>query len=346
VNWQLNNSLYANDDSPAVSTGPSANVFGYESQQSTPSQYTNDYVSPTALQHAPQPGFEVYPWPGAGNDTVSLGTPNPGIPNFAGTPEGTFSDSDPVMYAEEEDWQQHHHQYTTHRIKTEPEPEPEPKLNPPQHKRTKTPPNEQTTSPPSSRIPTHRPQTTPSPAPPADNNNTNNSSSKSTLRSASRASKNTQQYHPAETPRERKSRNSHNLVEKQYRNRLNTQFEILMNTLPASMRSPAGTAAGAGVGVGMGMGMGMGASASGGDSDGPGLESAAGGRGGVSRGRGSSSAAHHGAFETVGGERRLSKAQVLDMSARYIRSLEQERDRLVEEKEVLMEDVRRLRGEG
>jgi hypothetical protein len=34
------------------------------------------------------------------------------------------------------------------------------------------------------------------------------------------------------------------------------------------------------------------------------------------------------------------------MSARYIRSLEQERDRLVEEKEVLMEDVRRLRGEG
>jgi uncharacterized protein (UPF0335 family) len=34
------------------------------------------------------------------------------------------------------------------------------------------------------------------------------------------------------------------------------------------------------------------------------------------------------------------------MSARYIRSLERERDRLEEEKEELMEDVRRLRGEG
>jgi predicted nuclease with TOPRIM domain len=45
----------------------------------------------------------------------------------------------------------------------------------------------------------------------------------------------------------------------------------------------------------------------------------------------------------VGGQRRLSKAQVLDLSARYIRSLERERNRLEEEREVLFESVQRLR---
>ena len=55
------------------------------------------------------------------------------------------------------------------------------------------------------------------------------------LRSASRTSKNTQQR-TQETTDERKSRNSHNLVEKQYRNRLNAQFEGLLETLPDTLR--------------------------------------------------------------------------------------------------------------
>ncbi|KAH8910059.1 hypothetical protein BR93DRAFT_935728 [Coniochaeta sp. PMI_546] len=53
------------------------------------------------------------------------------------------------------------------------------------------------------------------------------------LRSASRTSKNKQER-VAETTEEQRSRNSHNLVEKQYRNRLNAQFEDLLHALPES----------------------------------------------------------------------------------------------------------------
>ncbi|RBQ83432.1 hypothetical protein VDGD_06328 [Verticillium dahliae] len=51
------------------------------------------------------------------------------------------------------------------------------------------------------------------------------------LRSASRASKNAARR-PAESAEERRTRASHNLVEKQYRSRLNAQFEGLLNALP------------------------------------------------------------------------------------------------------------------
>lgn len=57
------------------------------------------------------------------------------------------------------------------------------------------------------------------------------------LRSASRTSKNTGKA--AESTEQQRSRNSHNIVEKQYRNRLNAQFEELLATLPLS--SPAGS---------------------------------------------------------------------------------------------------------
>ena len=42
------------------------------------------------------------------------------------------------------------------------------------------------------------------------------------------------------------------------------------------------------------------------------------------------------------GERRLSKAQVLDMSAKYIRTLEREREELEEQREELMENLQRM----
>ncbi|KAK1835202.1 hypothetical protein QBC39DRAFT_341928 [Podospora conica] len=64
------------------------------------------------------------------------------------------------------------------------------------------------------------------------------------LRSASSSSKN---FAPrsTETAKERKERDSHNLVEKKYRNRLNAQYEGLMNILPPEMQSPTrATAAG------------------------------------------------------------------------------------------------------
>jgi len=63
------------------------------------------------------------------------------------------------------------------------------------------------------------------------------SKSKSKLRSASRSSKNVANK-PDETCEERRTRNAHNIVEKQYRNRLNARFEALLNVLPPSLRSP------------------------------------------------------------------------------------------------------------
>ncbi|KAM0545201.1 hypothetical protein ACHAPJ_011468 [Fusarium lateritium] len=61
------------------------------------------------------------------------------------------------------------------------------------------------------------------------------SSRQSKLRSASRTSKNNRDK-PNDTPEDRRTRASHNLVEKQYRNRLNAQFESLLHSLPEQVR--------------------------------------------------------------------------------------------------------------
>jgi hypothetical protein len=59
---------------------------------------------------------------------------------------------------------------------------------------------------------------------------------KNKLRCASRSSKNIN-HKPDETAEERRSRNAHNVVEKQYRSRLNARFEGLLSALPNSLRS-------------------------------------------------------------------------------------------------------------
>jgi len=61
------------------------------------------------------------------------------------------------------------------------------------------------------------------------------SSRQSKLRSASRTSKNSRDK-PNDTAEDRRTRASHNLVEKQYRNRLNAQFESLLHALPDQIR--------------------------------------------------------------------------------------------------------------
>lgn len=114
---------------------------------------------------------------------------------------------------------------------------------------------------------------------------------KSKLRSASRASKNTH-HKPAETPEERKTRASHNLVEKQYRNRLNIQFENLLNSLPDLSRDNEGEV--------------------GEDGD-------------------------------VEGERRVSKAEVLDMARRHIKQLEKDKLGLETERDQLLQMMETLR---
>ena len=115
---------------------------------------------------------------------------------------------------------------------------------------------------------------------------------KSKLRSASRTSKNTH-HKPAETPEERRTRASHNLVEKQYRNRLNAQFESLLNSLPEIPRSGEGQD----------------------DDDGG----------------------------EADGERRVSKAEVLDMARRHIKQLEKERADLERERNGLLDTMEKLR---
>lgn len=108
------------------------------------------------------------------------------------------------------------------------------------------------------------------PMSPASNASTATAGNKSKLRSASRTSKNTH-HNPPATEEERKNRESHNQVEKQYRNRLNAQFELLLGVLPSELR----------------------ASSEDGDSN-----------------------------EMSTGDRKVSKAEVLEMAKRHILSLE------------------------
>ncbi|KAI1340438.1 hypothetical protein F5Y15DRAFT_422922 [Xylariaceae sp. FL0016] len=114
---------------------------------------------------------------------------------------------------------------------------------------------------------------------------------KSKLRSASRTSKNTH-HNPPASAEERKSRETHNNVEKQYRNRLNAHFESLLSALPESMQCGEGE--------------------EGGDS----LDSS---------------------------DRRVSKAEVLDMARRHIKALERECATLEGERDELRDSMEKLR---
>ncbi|KAI2626483.1 hypothetical protein GGR54DRAFT_653306 [Hypoxylon sp. NC1633] len=119
----------------------------------------------------------------------------------------------------------------------------------------------------------------------------NNAASKSRLRSASRTSKNTH-HNPPASVEEQKSRETHNQVEKQYRNRLNAHFESLLEALPETMQAGDG------------------------DEEGEPLDLT---------------------------DRRVSKAEVLDMARRHIQALERECAALEGERDELRNDMARLR---
>ncbi|KAI0014046.1 hypothetical protein F4779DRAFT_203551 [Xylariaceae sp. FL0662B] len=114
---------------------------------------------------------------------------------------------------------------------------------------------------------------------------------KSRLRSASRTSKNTH-HNPPATVEERKSRETHNQVEKQYRNRLNSHFESLLDVLPETMQTGEG------------------------DENGESLDLT---------------------------DRRVSKAEVLDMARRHIQALERECAALEGERDELRSNMVKLR---
>ncbi|KAI0127827.1 hypothetical protein BJ170DRAFT_733439 [Xylariales sp. AK1849] len=131
----------------------------------------------------------------------------------------------------------------------------------------------------------------------------------SKLRSASGNSKNTH-HNPPSTEEERKSRASHNQTEKQYRRRLNTHFELKRKTnLSVLFRLlealPESMRGG-----------------SGGDDDDEDIE--AGGSGG-------------------GSEKKISKAEVLEMATRHIKTLGRECAALEDERDELRENIEQLR---
>ncbi|KAK0654329.1 hypothetical protein QBC41DRAFT_59232 [Cercophora samala] len=97
------------------------------------------------------------------------------------------------------------------------------------------------------------------------------------------------------TPEERRARRNHNLVEKQYRNRLNAQFERLLAVLP--------------------------------------LDQHKGGHLGQGGGDG---------FATD--EKRMSKAEVLDLATRRIKALEMEKERLNRERKELLRNMDLMAG--
>ncbi|KAI1393858.1 uncharacterized protein F4822DRAFT_439759 [Hypoxylon trugodes] len=116
-------------------------------------------------------------------------------------------------------------------------------------------------------------------------------SGKSRLRSASRTSKNTH-HNPPASAEEQKSRETHNQVEKQYRNRLNAHFESLLDALPETMQAGEG------------------------EDEGEALDLT---------------------------DRRVSKAEVLDMARRHIQTLERECAALEGERDELRNNMARLR---
>ncbi|KAI2612817.1 uncharacterized protein GGS25DRAFT_529363 [Hypoxylon fragiforme] len=133
------------------------------------------------------------------------------------------------------------------------------------------------------------------------NHHHHHSNKSSRLRSASRTSKNTH-HNPPSTAEEQKSRDTHNQVEKQYRNRLNAHFESLLDALPENMQ--AGEVCDENPNPNP-------------NGDGEGLMDLS--------------------------DRRVSKAEVLDMARRHIQALERECAALEGERDELRSNVARLR---
>ena len=195
--------LYSSGSSPIVSESSSLRLYGGASQQVSPSLYADSYISPKNPQ-----GFDFY-----ATDYFRLDPSESGVvasPDLVGS---NLSDLGPAEYGCE----------TMYRGEEAPKGESSSAV--PRTKRTRTAPKQDFGAARSVSSRQRRPETG------------SDSSGKGKLRSASRTSKNTNQK-SNETTEERKTRNAHNIVEKQYRNRLNARFEGLLGALPNSFRSP------------------------------------------------------------------------------------------------------------
>ncbi|KAK0646054.1 hypothetical protein B0T16DRAFT_152434 [Cercophora newfieldiana] len=221
----LSSSTYSSASSPLISAPPSVGLYGQQSQQTSPSVYGGSYVSPTTLQ-----GFDLYP-----SDNFGLVTPESCVFASPALPESNLNDLELAAYDDEEEAM-----YGVNEIAAKDLP-----IDMSQHKRARTV-SEQDAG--TRWIHLMSPGTDGSPLSTdsalataiGDGGSSSSSSSsskgKSKLRSASRTSKNAN-HKIDETTEERKTRNAHNIIEKQYRNRLNARFEGLLGVLPNSVRS-------------------------------------------------------------------------------------------------------------
>lgn len=281
--WQSSGSgsIYSGSASPVIPLHP--NPYDFQYGQGATEQSFGDFVTPTNI-HNVQPGFDfTYPWAGSGDSNdggssvlssgMGLSSSLPGtMPS--GMRPGLSLGASPEDFSEGAEIEER---------------------RPSSSKRAKKSPASDRASISSSQG-THAnlgPHGTIS----ATQLDSGSGKQKplSKLRSAARTSKN-QVHRPSETMEERKSRNSHNIVEKQYRNRLNARFESLLNALPDTIRGEGG---------------------SGEDSE---IQN----------------------FDI--GEKRVSKAEVLDMARRHIQALERDRDALEKERDDLLDDMEQLRG--
>ncbi|KAK3357459.1 hypothetical protein B0T25DRAFT_158854 [Lasiosphaeria hispida] len=207
------------------------------------------YVSPMSLQNTSIPGLDFIPWPRIGtgdlidnmgtgtSQSVVLASPALSYEPLVGTPEGGFSDSDLAAFMDLPDMTQ---QQSRLQEPTQPgygTQGTEFGESSSHSKHTKKSAKQDVAAARSLPSGSNRRLAAAATVIVPENINTADSRGKTKLRSASRSSKNIQ-IRFAETVEERKTRNSHNLVEKQYRNRLNAQFESLLNTLPDAVRSP------------------------------------------------------------------------------------------------------------
>jgi len=214
----VGNSPYSSSSSPAVSAHSNIALYEYAPLRNSPNPYDGRYVSPGSLQEASSPGGTM----GLGDsEPITLNSPLMDFGSLTETPKplsdgGDACTSGPLGYANE---------------------------GSPPNKRAKTGTERDVVGKrniaPAPFLGQSQRSADPSGAGPSNAGGTA-SQGKIKLRSASRTSKNVA-HRPDETSEERKSRAAHNLVEKQYRNRLNAQFEGLLNSLPESLRSPGGT---------------------------------------------------------------------------------------------------------
>jgi hypothetical protein len=206
----VSDTLYSSTSWPLVSAPSTLGLYEPTSQQSPPSLYSASYDSPATLQ-----GFDFCP-----TDNLGLGTPESCVIASPMLAESNFADAEYAggsMYGTDEAL-----------AKGLPN-------DMPQHKRARTLPDQDAETRWSLASGSDRSLTMPDSVPEASSSSSGKGKSK--LRSASRSSKNID-HKPDETADERRSRNAHNIVEKQYRSRLNARFEGLLGVLPNSVRPP------------------------------------------------------------------------------------------------------------